>query len=101
VGDLAPARQSLEHGVSLYDPQQHRSHAFLYGEDPGVACLSYAALTLWSQGYPDQALTRIQGALTLAQEHPHRFSLARALISAAWLHQLRRGRRHVPHAAEA
>jgi predicted ATPase len=90
LGELAPARQSLEHGVSLYDPQQHRSHAFLYGEDPGVACLSYAALTLWSQGYPDQALTSVQETLTLAQEHPHRFSLGRALVSAAWLHQLRR-----------
>ncbi len=90
LGELAPARQSLEQGVSLYNPQQHRSHAFLYGEDPGVACLSYAALTLWLQGYPDKALTSIQGALTLAQEHPLRFSLARVLISAAWLNQLRR-----------
>ena len=101
LGKLAPARQSLEQGASLYDPQQHRSHAFLYGEDPGVACLSYAALTLWSQGYPDQALTSIQGALTLAQEHPHRFSLARALISAAWLHQLRREGRLGQEWAEA
>jgi predicted ATPase len=52
LGALAPARQSLEQGMSLYDPQQHRSHAFLYGEDAGVVCLSYAALALWSQGYP-------------------------------------------------
>jgi class 3 adenylate cyclase/predicted ATPase len=90
LGELAPARQFLGQGVSLYGPQQHRSHAFLYVEDPGVVCLSYAALTLWSQGYPDQALTSVQAALTLAQEHPHRYNLARALISAAWLHQWRR-----------
>jgi class 3 adenylate cyclase/predicted ATPase len=90
LGALTPARQSLEQGVSLYDPQQHRSHAFLYGEDPGVACLSYAALTLWSQGYPDQALTSMHTALTLAQEHTHRFSLARALALGTMLHQCRR-----------
>ena len=32
---LSPAREHLEQGIALYDPQQHRSHAFLYGYDPG------------------------------------------------------------------
>jgi hypothetical protein len=31
VGDLAPARDQLEQGIHLYDPQIHRSHAFVYG----------------------------------------------------------------------
>src|SRR5262249_20262769 len=101
LGELAAARQSLEQGASLYDPQQNRAHAAHYGEDPGVACLSYAALTLWLQGYPDQALTCMQAALTLAQQQPHRFSLGRALVSAAWLHQLRREARATHERAEA
>jgi predicted ATPase len=88
-------------GVSLYDPQQHRSHTFLYGEDPGVVCLSYTALTLWSQGYPDQALTSMHAALTLAQEHTQRFSLARALVLGAILHQFRREGHLVQERAEA
>ena len=68
LGEFVPAREHLEQGIALYDPQQHRSHAFLYGEDPGVACLAYAALVLWFLGYPDQALKRSHEALTLAQE---------------------------------
>jgi predicted ATPase len=41
-------------------------------------------------GYPDEALTRSQEALTLAQQQAHPFSLAFACTWAAFLHQLRR-----------
>ena len=35
-GELAAAQAHLEQGIALYDPQQHRSHALLYGgHDPG------------------------------------------------------------------
>ena len=30
LGEFALAREHLEQGIALYDPQQHRSHAFLY-----------------------------------------------------------------------
>jgi predicted ATPase len=62
----------------------------LYGDDPGVGCLSYIALVLWFLGYADQARQRMQAALTLARDLAHPFSLAYALIAAAWLHQYRR-----------
>ena len=69
-----------EQGIALYDPQQHRSLAFLYvGMTPEVAAYSYAAWALWLLGYPDQALKRSHEALTLAQELSHPFSLAYAL----------------------
>jgi predicted ATPase len=42
-GELTAARAHLEQGMTLYDPQQHGSHAFLYGQDPGTVCLSWAA----------------------------------------------------------
>jgi len=90
LGEFAVAREHLEQGIALYHPQQHRSHAFLYGYDSGVHCLSFGAWALWYLGYPDQALRRIHEALTLAQELSHPFSLAFALAFAAWLHQLRR-----------
>ena len=57
------AQAHLEQGIALYDPQQHRAHAFRYGQDPGVVCRSYAASTLWYLGYPDQALQRSHEAL--------------------------------------
>jgi TOMM system kinase/cyclase fusion protein len=90
LGEFAGARAHLEQGIALYNPQQYRSHAFLYGYDSGVHCLSFGAWALWYLGYPDQALRRIHDALTLAQKLSHPFSLAFALAFAAWLHQLRR-----------
>jgi predicted ATPase len=90
VGELPPARAHLEQGLALYDPQEHRVLAFHYGLDLGVWCLSYVAWPLGLLGYPDQALTRIQEALTLAQELSHPSSLAAALYYAARLHYLRR-----------
>ena len=71
MGAFAPARAHLEHVMALYDPQQHRSHTLLYGQDPGATSLYYAALALWYLGYPDQALQRGQQAVTLAQELSH------------------------------
>jgi predicted ATPase len=88
LGEIVSARAHLEQGIALYDPQRHRSHAFLYSIDPGMACCAYAAWALWLLGYAGQALQRSQEAILLAQEHP--LSLAQALSWTAWLHQLRR-----------
>ena len=101
LGEIASARAHLEQGMALYDPQQHRSHAFLYGQDPGVMCRCIAAKSIWMLGYPDQALQSIHEALTLAQECTHPFSLAYALGQAAYLHQFRREVQAVQERAEA
>jgi predicted ATPase len=101
LGENVPAREHLEQGMALYDPQQHRSHAFLYGQDPGVACQSFAAWPIWVLGYPDRALQSIHEALTLAQEFTHPFSLAFALTMALLLHQFRREAQAVQERAEA
>jgi predicted ATPase len=74
--------------MTLYDPEQHRAFAALYGQDQGVICRSWEALTLWSLGYPDQALRRSREALILAQELAHPFSLAYAMCFAGMLCQL-------------
>jgi len=78
-GAIATARAHLEQASTLYDPQPHRAHAFLYGLDPGMASRCYASWALWALGYPEQAHQRIDEGLSLAQELPHRFSLAAAL----------------------
>jgi predicted ATPase len=90
LGEFAAAQAHLAQGIALYDPQQHHAHAFRYGHDPGVICRTYAAVTLWWLGYPDQALQRSHEALTRARELAHPFSLVSALLFAAWLHHLRR-----------
>jgi class 3 adenylate cyclase/predicted ATPase/DNA polymerase III delta prime subunit len=86
LGELASAREHLEQGIALYDPQQYRSLAWAGGH-PAVQCLSYVALALWALGYPDQALKKNQEALTVAQELSHPFNLAVALYFAVTLRQ--------------
>src|SRR5262249_9179361 len=80
LGELVIARQHLEEAISLYDRRQHGSDAYIYAQDPGVHALSYATLTLWLMGYPDQARKRSLEALTLGRELCHPFSLAFAII---------------------
>jgi predicted ATPase len=70
-GEIAAARAHFAQGIAQYDPQRHHAHAFLYGLDPGVTCLTYMALALWGLGYPDQAYQRGQESLTLARELAH------------------------------
>ncbi len=91
LGELAPAQVHLEQGFTLYNPQQHRHHASLYGgHDPGVCCGSHAAKVLWLLGYPDQAIKKAQDAVKLARELSHPYSLGHALSFAAWVHQQRK-----------
>jgi predicted ATPase len=101
LGELPSARAHLEQSIALYDPQQHRSQAFLYGVDPGISGLAYITWALWSLGYPDQALERGHESLTLARELAHPYSLAHALIFAARVHQLRQEGQAVQERAEA
>jgi predicted ATPase len=101
LGELIPARAHLEQGIALYHPQQHRHHATLYGQDPGMGCCVYAALALWVLGYPDQALQRSQEALSLVRALAHPFSLAYALARTARLHGFRREWPAVQEEAEA
>jgi predicted ATPase/class 3 adenylate cyclase len=88
LGEFSSALTHTEGGIELYNPQQHRQHAFLYGgHDPGVCSLRHAAMTLWLLGYPDQALNRSEKALALARELSHPYSIAHALFWAGWVYQ--------------
>jgi len=90
LGEIEAARNHLEQGIALYDFKHHRYLSVLYGDDPGVVCLSFAGVALWFLGYPDQALQRGQDALALAQELSLPYSLAFALSFASWIHVRRR-----------
>jgi predicted ATPase len=101
LGAAVSAQTYLAQGIALYDPQQHHAAAFRYGEDAGMLCHSFASLTLWHLGYPEQGLTRSQEAVILAQQNAHLFSLGYALSAAAMLHQRRREVRCTQERAEA
>jgi predicted ATPase len=90
LGELTSARAHAEQGFALYDPEQHKHHAFLYGgHDPGVCCGYHAAEVLWLLGYPDQALRRSRDALTLARSLSHPATMANVLFFSAWFHHHR------------
>lgn len=78
LGALPEARQYLEQSVARYDPKQHANHAFVYGQDPKVACLAQNARALCLLGRPDRARRQGQEALIFAQETAHPYSTALA-----------------------
>ncbi|HET6962131.1 MAG TPA: AAA family ATPase, partial [Terriglobia bacterium] len=101
LGEFAQAREHFEKAFSLYDPEQHRDDAFFYSQNPGVIMRCHAAWALWFLGQPDEALNKINEALTLARELTEPHGLAHALFFAAILHQLRREEPMAQEHAEA
>ena len=101
MGEIAQAREHFAQSVELYDPQQHRTLAFHYGQDPGVAALVIDALALWLLGYPDQALRRSDAVCRLAEELAHPHTLAYAFAHLAMFFQFRREREEARQHAEA
>ena len=89
-GKLIPALEHMERAISLYDPQKHHVHAFVYGLDPGVFCLGRTAWILELLGHSDQASKRMGEALALAHRQSHAYSLAVALMHALPVLGLRR-----------
>jgi class 3 adenylate cyclase/predicted ATPase len=91
LGDHAAAERHIEWGMATYDPERHHALTYIYtGHDPGVCCRSYSAEILWIRGYPDQALSRMREAVTLADRVEHPFSRVLAQLSFSHVLLLRR-----------
>jgi predicted ATPase len=88
-------------GSALYDPERHCQHTFLYGQDPGVACLAFGAVALWLLGFPDQAQQKSCQAIALSQRLSQPSTAALALYFAAMLSHCRREPRLVHERADA
>jgi predicted ATPase len=100
MGEFTSAREHLEQGIVLYDPQQHRRHAFRSGQDAGVVCLGHVAWDLWALGYPEQARHRLHEMLSLAEELSHPLSLTWAKCLAAMVYQFRREEQKIQEQVE-
>ncbi len=90
LGDLSMALDQIKQGLTIYSPQVHGSHAFLYVQDPGMACCGYAAWTMSLMGYADQAMRKSNEAMAVAKEQSHPYSIAIAHVFSSFLHQFRR-----------
>jgi len=98
TGELLRAREHLEVAISLYN--RERPPRLGGSNDLGVNALSYAALTLWLLGYPDQALERSNEAFALAEAISHPHTLAFAEFFVGRLLQLRRNARETQEIEE-
>ena len=102
LGELLSACRHFKESIARDIPAQRSSPLFRVGQDPGVACHTLTGLTLWSLGYPDQALARVHNALALVTELAHPFSSVCALTFAAKVYHFRREEQDVSdHAAAA
>jgi class 3 adenylate cyclase/predicted ATPase len=91
LGEFEAAWDHAKEGVRLYDLEEHRSHAFLYGgHDPGVCCRSFGSHARWLLGYPAQADTLVHDALAAAEARGHPLSMTQAPCAWAVHAQLRR-----------
>jgi class 3 adenylate cyclase/predicted ATPase len=90
MGELSIALDHIKQGFTIYCPQEHGSHAFLYVQDPGMACCGYAAWTMSIMGHADQAIKKCNEAMAVAKEQSHPYSIAIAHVFSSCLHQFRR-----------
>jgi predicted ATPase len=86
LGDLAAARTQLEACLAVYDPEEHRGHAFAYGQDPKAAVGLYLPAALSLLGHPDLGLRQGQALLNFARSLVHPRSLVFALCGLAFCH---------------
>ncbi len=84
LGRFDEARTHLLTAKALYDRKQHRSHALLYGQDPGITARIYLARTVWILGEVEQAETLALEAIGMARELDHPFTLAFTLAFLSW-----------------
>jgi predicted ATPase len=78
----------LDQAIALCDPAEHRPLATRFGQDVGVAALSYRSWALWLLGYPEAALRDADDALKKAREIGQAASLMYALNHTTISHTL-------------
>lgn len=101
-GELVLSHQNMEEAIKLYAPDEHRTLAFLYGQDPDVANRGMQSWPLSLMGYPEQAIKRSQEAIVEATQLSHPYSLGYALVhSACCKHYLLQVDRAYERACEA
>jgi class 3 adenylate cyclase/predicted ATPase len=86
TGDFVEGRAHLDRAIALYDPAEHRPLATRFGQDVGVATLSYRSWALWMLGYPDAALADASSAVHDAREIAQAATLMYALAHASLTH---------------
>lgn len=87
LGELDAAREQMERGIEIYEPDRDRALALQFGQDPDVANRGMQAWPLSLMGYPERALARGREALARARELGHPYSVGYALVHDMCCHQ--------------
>lgn len=88
-GGFDDALAHAERGLATYDGSYVNLATAAYGDNPGVACHSWAALSLWFLGRPDRARERAEEAVALTNDPARKHGQATALVHAAVVSQCR------------
>jgi hypothetical protein len=100
-GALRRSQDHAEATLALYDPDRHRTLAYLYVADFRVNALSLLSLALLGLGFPEKAQLASREALAYARELAHPQSLLLALSFASQFAFLARDTEAVLAHAEA
>ncbi|HSL26089.1 MAG TPA: hypothetical protein VLA54_07370, partial [Acidimicrobiia bacterium] len=84
-GDLDTGLPHLERAIELHNPRVHGSNRFRLGPNTGVVARVASGLLFWSGGALDRGVERVAGALVLAREIDHPYSIAYALYHNGFL----------------
>ncbi len=96
--------ETLEHAeraLAIYEPERHRSIAYRFGTDHGVAAHMFAGWALMVLGRADSVLTHLEDAVALATELEQPFDQAYAYLFKATIHWARGESQEVIDAAGA
>jgi class 3 adenylate cyclase/tetratricopeptide (TPR) repeat protein len=87
-GDFPSALEEFRRMETFYDADRHGSHAYLYGQEPGMACLVYQACALAYMGQLAKGQQKLRASLAIAERANHPFSLAFSWTFAAVFHSV-------------
>jgi class 3 adenylate cyclase/predicted ATPase len=90
LGEFTLSRSHLEQSMACYTPQPLTTRTSRDLAGIQIGCLIVMAEVLWLLGYPDQTLSRLHEAQSLAHELGHPLTLAVVLNHTCALHWCRR-----------
>jgi predicted ATPase/class 3 adenylate cyclase len=91
LGDMEHGLPHLDEVIASFDPAVHGASRFRLGPQSAVSARVASGLLLWQAGSLDQAVERVHGSLTIAEQLQHPYSVAYALYHNGFL-ELNRGR---------
>ena len=86
-GAFEPALDHADEGLGTYDGVYTNPLSAAFGDHKAVSCHTWAALSLWFLGLPEQAVARAREAIVLAESPSRRTGKALALVQAAIIAQ--------------